>query len=36
MAKAKKINKKMAKLDALLQGLDAKPEEEITTSPPRK
>ena len=36
MAKAKKTNKKMAKLDALLQGLDAKPEEAITTSPPRK
>ena len=36
MAKAKKINKKMAKLDALLQGLDAKPEEAITTSPLRK
>ena len=36
MAKKKKSNKKMAKLDELLKGLHTAPEEAITTSPPRK
>lgn len=36
VAKKKKSNNKLAKLDELLKGLDTPPEEAITTSPPRK